>query len=30
MEAVHAGDAYRTAFGDASCLKMIINWRGCA
>jgi len=30
MEAVHAGDAYRTAFGDASCLKMIIDWRGCA
>jgi 3-hydroxyethyl bacteriochlorophyllide a dehydrogenase len=30
MEAAHAGEAYRTAFGDASCLKMIIDWRGCA
>jgi len=25
-----AEDAYRTAFEDASCLKMIIDWRGCA
>jgi 3-hydroxyethyl bacteriochlorophyllide a dehydrogenase len=30
MEATQAGEAYRTAFGDASCLKMIIDWRGCA
>jgi 3-hydroxyethyl bacteriochlorophyllide a dehydrogenase len=22
-----AGDAYRTAFGDASCLKMVLDWR---
>jgi 3-hydroxyethyl bacteriochlorophyllide a dehydrogenase len=29
----HAGsaeEAYRTAFGDSSCLKMILDWRGCA
>jgi bacteriochlorophyllide a dehydrogenase len=25
--ATHAADAYRTAFGDASCLKMILDWR---
>jgi 3-hydroxyethyl bacteriochlorophyllide a dehydrogenase len=28
-----AGDAqaaYRTAFGDAECLKMVLDWRGCA
>jgi len=25
--ATHAGDAYRTAFGDAACLKMILDWR---
>ena len=30
MDAANAGEAYRTAFGDASCLKMIIDWRGCA
>jgi bacteriochlorophyllide a dehydrogenase len=23
----HAADAYRTAFGDAACLKMILDWR---
>ena len=23
----HAADAYQTAFGDAECLKMIIDWR---
>jgi len=23
----HAGDAYRTAFGDAACLKMVLDWR---
>jgi 3-hydroxyethyl bacteriochlorophyllide a dehydrogenase len=26
-EASHAADAYRTAFGDAACLKMILDWR---
>ena len=25
--ASHASDAYRTAFGDAACLKMILDWR---
>lgn len=25
-----APDAYETAFGDASCLKMILDWRACA
>ena len=30
MDAANAGEAYRMAFGDASCLKMIIDWRGCA
>jgi 3-hydroxyethyl bacteriochlorophyllide a dehydrogenase len=30
MEAEKAGDAYRTAFGDSSCLKMILDWKGCA
>jgi bacteriochlorophyllide a dehydrogenase len=25
--ATHAADAYRTAFGDAGCLKMILDWR---
>ncbi len=25
--ATHAGAAYRTAFGDADCLKMILDWR---
>jgi 3-hydroxyethyl bacteriochlorophyllide a dehydrogenase len=28
--AVAAPDAYRTAFGDPSCLKMILDWRACA
>jgi 3-hydroxyethyl bacteriochlorophyllide a dehydrogenase len=28
--AEEAEAAYRTAFGDASCLKMIIDWSGCA
>ena len=28
--AAEADDAYRTAFGDASCLKMILDWRACA
>lgn len=26
----HAGSAYETAFGDASCLKMILDWSACA
>lgn len=26
----HATDAYETAFGDASCLKMILDWRASA
>ena len=25
-----AADAYPTAFGDATCLKMILDWSGCA
>ncbi len=25
-----APDAYETAFGDAACLKMILDWRACA
>lgn len=25
-----AEDAYRTAFSDPSCLKMLLDWRGCA
>jgi 3-hydroxyethyl bacteriochlorophyllide a dehydrogenase len=25
-KAAHASDAYRTAFGDPSCLKMILDW----
>jgi 3-hydroxyethyl bacteriochlorophyllide a dehydrogenase len=29
-DAASAERAYRTAFGDASCLKMILDWRGCA
>lgn len=28
-EAPQASDAYRTAFGDAACLKMILDWRAC-
>jgi 3-hydroxyethyl bacteriochlorophyllide a dehydrogenase len=26
-EAAHAANAYRTAFGDAACLKMLLDWR---
>lgn len=26
-DVAHAGIAYRTAFGDADCLKMILDWR---
>jgi len=25
-----ADEAYRTAFGDPACLKMVLDWRGCA
>lgn len=28
--ATEADAAYRTAFGDPGCLKMILDWRGCA
>lgn len=28
-EAPQAADAYRTAFGDPACLKMILDWRSC-
>ena len=28
--AVEANDAYPVAFGDAGCLKMILDWRNCA
>lgn len=27
--AIRANDAYRTAFGDPACLKMILDWREC-
>jgi 3-hydroxyethyl bacteriochlorophyllide a dehydrogenase len=30
LPAERADEAYRTAFGDASCLKMILDWKGCA
>ena len=29
-EATHAALAYRTGFYDPACLKMILEWRGCA
>lgn len=29
-EAVDAAAAYRTAFSDPSCLKMVLDWRACA
>ena len=29
-EAMDAADAYRTAFGDPACLKMILDWRRCS
>ena len=29
-DAMHADSAYRTAFGDPSCLKMILDWRSCS
>ncbi len=28
-EPVHADAAYRTAFGDPDCLKMVLDWRSC-
>ena len=28
--APEAADAYATAFGDPACLKMVLDWRGCA
>ncbi len=28
-DAMHADRAYRTAFGDPACLKMILDWRAC-
>lgn len=28
--ATRAEDAYRAAFGDAACLKMVLDWRGCS
>jgi 3-hydroxyethyl bacteriochlorophyllide a dehydrogenase len=30
FSAVQAPDAYRTAFTDMSCLKMVLDWRGCS
>jgi 3-hydroxyethyl bacteriochlorophyllide a dehydrogenase len=29
-DATRAPQAYRTAFGDPECLKMILDWRACA
>ncbi|MEK8031271.1 chlorophyll synthesis pathway protein BchC [Ideonella sp. DXS29W] len=29
-KAEHAAGAYRTAFGDAACLKMVLDWRHCS
>lgn len=29
-KAAEAGAAYRTAFGDPACLKMILDWRACS
>jgi bacteriochlorophyllide a dehydrogenase len=29
-QAAQAAEAYRTAFGDPACLKMILDWRACA
>jgi 3-hydroxyethyl bacteriochlorophyllide a dehydrogenase len=26
---MHADNAYRTAFGDSDCLKMVLDWRSC-
>jgi 3-hydroxyethyl bacteriochlorophyllide a dehydrogenase len=30
VDAVQAADAYRTAFDDPSCLKMVLDWRACS
>lgn len=30
QDATQADAAYRTAFGDPACLKMILDWRGCS
>jgi 3-hydroxyethyl bacteriochlorophyllide a dehydrogenase len=30
MYAFEADEAYRTAFGDVSCLKMVLDWRLCS
>jgi 3-hydroxyethyl bacteriochlorophyllide a dehydrogenase len=30
VSAIQAQDAYRTAFTDASCLKMVLDWRRCS
>jgi 3-hydroxyethyl bacteriochlorophyllide a dehydrogenase len=30
MQASAAADAYRTAFGEPACLKMILDWRQCS
>jgi bacteriochlorophyllide a dehydrogenase len=29
-DAMQADSAYRTAFGDPACLKMILDWRACS
>jgi 3-hydroxyethyl bacteriochlorophyllide a dehydrogenase len=29
QDAARAADAYRTAFGDPTCLKMVLDWRSC-
>ena len=29
-DASDAPQAYRTAFGDADCLKMVLDWRDCS
>jgi 3-hydroxyethyl bacteriochlorophyllide a dehydrogenase len=29
-DATQADSAYRTAFGDPACLKMILDWRSCS
>jgi bacteriochlorophyllide a dehydrogenase len=30
LEAIQADQAYRTAFSDPACLKMILDWRACS
>ena len=30
VDAGKAGDAYPIAFGDSACLKMVLDWKGCA